>query len=123
MNHYNTIRQAIGKAYPSCGFHTSETLKIYERTNKEKDDKMRSTAVEHELKFLRELATLHKTETMMYFIKAVQSHPAKPKTECPDTAASSDSQSSQSSKIKNSEEERVESNRQALVKKGNPVRT
>ena len=83
---------------------------------------MRSDAVEHELKSLRELATLHETETMMYFIKAVQPHPAKPKTECPDTAASSNNQSSQSSKIKNPEEERVESNRQALVKKGNPAR-
>ena len=71
INHYNTIRQAVGKAYPSCDFHTSEALKIYERIKKETDDKIRSDAVEHELKYLGELETLHKTETMMYFIKAV----------------------------------------------------
>ena len=80
MNHFNVIRKAVAKAYPqrSNEFHGTETVLIYERVKKEATTDAKSAAVEHELKNLKEIATTHKAETMMYFIKASQSAKAKP---------------------------------------------
>jgi hypothetical protein len=84
LNYYNIIREAVVKAYPQkcCDFHTAQAKKLYDVVKKEKDNPAKMTAMESELKKLRELTTKNKTQSLMYFIKVNEAASnAKDKTE------------------------------------------
>jgi len=78
--------KAVVKAYPqrSFEFHIAEARKLYKQLKNRKDGSAMDDAVDAQLKKLREQSTQtikQKTDSMLYFVRAAESQPAKRNSE------------------------------------------